>query len=77
MTTAIRRIEMRKVNPAVIARNHRLEEVIYAAVERNDFGPFHELVLGLAKPFDEPGEFSRYAEPPQPTERVCETFCGT
>jgi uncharacterized protein YdiU (UPF0061 family) len=51
--------------------------VIRAAVDRNDFAPFEELVAVLANPFRDQPEFARYAEPPQPHERVLETFCGT
>ena len=68
---------MRRVNPAYIPRNHRIEAVIRAAVDRNDFTPFEEILTVLANPFEEQAEFARYAEPPQPHERVLETFCGT
>jgi uncharacterized protein YdiU (UPF0061 family) len=72
-----RRAGMRAVNPAFIPRNHRIEAVIEAAVERKDFAPFEELLLVLAKPFDDQAHFARYMDPPQPHERVCQTFCGT
>jgi uncharacterized protein YdiU (UPF0061 family) len=68
---------MRRVNPAVIPRNHRIEQVIVAAVERGDFGPVAELSDVLAQPYmSTPGSL-RYADPPQPAERVLQTFCGT
>ena len=35
---------MRRVNPAFIPRNHRIEQVISAAVEREDFAPFEEML---------------------------------
>ena len=72
-----RRARMRAVNPAFIPRNHRLEAMIEAAVEREDFAPFEELLVVLAKPFDDQASFRRYMDPPQPRERVCQTFCGT
>ncbi len=72
-----RRTAMRAVNPAYIPRNHRVEEVIRAAVDRDDFGPFEELVTVLSKPFEDQPAFGRQAEPPQPHERVHQTFCGT
>jgi uncharacterized protein YdiU (UPF0061 family) len=68
---------MRAVNPAVIPRNHRIEAMIEAAVERDDFTLFDELLSVLAKPFENQARFARYMEPPQPNERVCQTFCGT
>jgi uncharacterized protein YdiU (UPF0061 family) len=74
---AERREAMRKVNPAFIPRNHRIEAVITAAVENDDYAPFEELHAVLAKPYDDQPEFAAYAEPPQPEERVLQTFCGT
>jgi serine/tyrosine/threonine adenylyltransferase len=72
-----RRARMRAVNAAFIPRNHRIEAMIEAAVEREDFAPFEELLLVLAKPFEDQACFARYMHPPQPHERVCQTFCGT
>jgi uncharacterized protein YdiU (UPF0061 family) len=72
-----RRAMMRSVNPAFIPRNHRVEAMIAAAVERHDFSPFDELLAVLSKPYDDQPAFARYAEPPEPHERVNQTFCGT
>jgi uncharacterized protein YdiU (UPF0061 family) len=72
-----RRLAMDAVNPAFIPRNHQVEAMIVAAVERNDFGPFDELLNLLSKPFEDQPGFERYAAPPQPHERVRATFCGT
>jgi uncharacterized protein YdiU (UPF0061 family) len=68
---------MRGANPAFIPRNHRVEEAIVAAVERNDFAPFETLVTVLSRPFDDQPEFAAYADPPKPDEIVHQTFCGT
>jgi len=68
---------MRLVNPWVIPRNHRIESVIAAAVERADFAPFDEMSRALARPYEEQGEFAAYADAPLPEERVLQTFCGT
>ncbi|WP_456715510.1 protein adenylyltransferase SelO [Bradyrhizobium sp. USDA 4353] len=76
-TAAERREAMRKVNPAFIPRNHRIEAVITAAVENDDYAPFEELHAVLARPYDDQPERADYAEPPQPEERVLQTFCGT
>ncbi|MGC2777056.1 MAG: YdiU family protein, partial [Bradyrhizobium sp.] len=74
---AERREAMRKVNPAFIPRNHRIEAVITAAVENDDYKPFEELHTVLAKPYDDQPELAAYAEPPKAEERVLQTFCGT
>ena len=74
---ADRRIAMRAVNPAFIARNHRVEAVIEAAVNRDDFAPFEELLAVLSEPYRDQPAFSGYADPPQPHQRVLQTFCGT
>jgi uncharacterized protein YdiU (UPF0061 family) len=68
---------MRRVNPAYIARNHRVEAVIAAAVEHDDFGPFEQMLEVLSRPYEQRTGFETYAAPPQPAERVLETFCGT
>jgi uncharacterized protein YdiU (UPF0061 family) len=72
-----RRTAMRSVNPAFIPRNHRVEAVIEVAVTRDDFAPFEELLAVLSKPFEDQPAFSAYAVPPEPHERVLQTFCGT
>lgn len=67
---------MRRANPALIPRNHRVEQAIVAG-SRGDFEPFHALVDALQRPYDEPSDFAYLAESPKPDERVLETFCGT
>ena len=74
---ATRHNAMRAVNPAFIPRNHRVEAVIEAAVNRDDFAPFEELLTVLSKPFDNQPAFAAYADPPKPEQRVLQTFCGT
>jgi serine/tyrosine/threonine adenylyltransferase len=68
---------MRRVNPAYIPRNHRIEQVIVAAVEREDFGPFEKLATVLSQPYRSRAADEAYALPPQSNERVLQTFCGT
>jgi uncharacterized protein YdiU (UPF0061 family) len=74
---ATRSAAMKAVNPAYIPRNHRVEAMIRAAVDRDDFAPFEELMTVLSKPFEDQPEFVHYAEPPKKHERVLQTFCGT
>jgi uncharacterized protein YdiU (UPF0061 family) len=73
-----RAARMRRVNPWIIARNHRVEEVLAAASERADLLPLHGLLAALARPFDENPAFVRYAEPaPAQLTAGYQTFCGT
>jgi uncharacterized protein YdiU (UPF0061 family) len=72
-----RRSAMLGVNPAFIPRNHRVEAMIDAAVQRDDFAPFEELLAVLARPFDDQPGYAAYMEPPHEHERVMQTFCGT
>ncbi|MCV2864660.1 protein adenylyltransferase SelO [Albidovulum sediminicola] len=67
---------MRKVNPAYIPRNHRVEEAIRAATE-GDYAPFHRLNKVLAQPFEEREADAAFALAPLPEEEVRRTFCGT
>ncbi|VWX55046.1 Protein adenylyltransferase SelO [Novosphingobium sp. 9U] len=73
----IRRARMDRTNPAFIPRNHRIEAVIAAATENEDFAPFEELLGVLSRPFDDQPEHANYAQPPLEHERVLATFCGT
>jgi serine/tyrosine/threonine adenylyltransferase len=68
---------MRRANPAYIPRNHRVEAVITAAVERGDFAPFEEMLEVMSRPYEEQPGRDIYAAAPSPEERVLQTFCGT
>ncbi|MDP4026296.1 YdiU family protein [Methylobacterium sp. NEAU 140] len=68
---------MRAVNPAFIPRNHRVEEMIAAAVERDDLAPLDGLMAVLSRPYDDQPENARYAEAPDGGGVGYRTFCGT
>lgn len=72
-----RKAAMQTANPAYIPRNHQVEAVIVAAVERQDFQPFEDLLRAVTQPFDESPELQQYATPARPEECVTQTFCGT
>jgi len=72
-----RRTALRQANPAYIPRNHRVEAALAAAIEREDFAPFEELLQVLARPFEERAEFAAYLGPAPADQRVYRTFCGT
>ena len=67
---------MRRVNPVVIPRNHRIEEAL-AAAEMGDFSPLHRLVAVLRSPFDETPENLPYRSGPPAGCGPYRTFCGT
>ncbi|WP_249978542.1 protein adenylyltransferase SelO [Vreelandella olivaria] len=67
---------MRRANPVIIPRNHRIQEVIDAAYE-GDFTPFHTLLAVVTQPFDDSFEARRLAAPATESEQVLRTFCGT
>jgi uncharacterized protein YdiU (UPF0061 family) len=67
---------MRRANPAIIPRNHRVEAVLNAAVA-GDFDPLDALLQALANPWDEGSDTNDYRRPPAPDEVVQQTFCGT
>lgn len=67
---------MRRVNPVLIPRNHRVEEVIEAAYD-GDFTPFHRLHDALRHPFDVRPDLAEYEAAPTTEEVVHATFCGT
>ena len=74
---AERAANMRRVNPAFIPRNHRVEAALESASTHADFGPFHRLLNILEHPFDDQPGFEDFEQPPAPAERVRQTFCGT
>lgn len=67
---------MRAANPAIIPRNHRIEQAIAAAMAGDD-APFHRLAAALQAPFDPAPEHADLARPPAQGEQVLQTFCGT
>jgi uncharacterized protein YdiU (UPF0061 family) len=74
---AQRAADMRRVNPAFIPRNHRVEAALEAASTHADFGPFHKLLNILEHPYDDQPGCGEFEQPPAPGERVLRTFCGT
>lgn len=71
-----RRERMRRRNPAIIPRNHRIEQLIAAAVG-GDFSMFDDINDALSRPYDVRAEHAQYMNPPADGEAVVRTFCGT
>jgi uncharacterized protein YdiU (UPF0061 family) len=68
---------MRRESPAFIPRNHMVEAALDAAMERQDFQPFEQLLDVLSRPYEDRPGLERYATPARPEECVSQTFCGT
>ena len=69
---------MRRVNPWVIPRNHRVEEALASASSEGDLVPFERLLDALKRPYDEAEDLAPYAEPAPAAVTACyQTFCGT
>ena len=68
---------MRRANPLFIPRNHLVEEVIEAAVWRQDFQPFEQLLDVVTHPYEDRPHRQNYAIPAKPEQCVLQTFCGT
>jgi uncharacterized protein YdiU (UPF0061 family) len=73
----VRAETMRRANPAFIPRNHRVEEALSAAVERDDYPPFETLLKILSRPFDDQPEFAAFAAAAPEGGGRYRTFCGT
>ncbi|WP_137790119.1 protein adenylyltransferase SelO [Bacillus sp. E(2018)] len=67
---------MRNNNPAVIPRNHRVEEAIQAA-ENGDYSVLEKLHNVLSVPYDYSTKQEGYTTLPPETEGPYRTFCGT
>jgi uncharacterized protein YdiU (UPF0061 family) len=67
---------MRAANPSVIPRNHRVEQMIEAAVA-GDLAPFERLMDVLSAPFEDRPDAADLRRPPAASEIVRATFCGT
>ena len=68
---------MKTSNPAVIPRNHRVEEALRPAVQAGDYGPLRKLLQILENPFAHSVEQEEFATPPEPNAPPYRTFCGT
>jgi len=68
---------MSRSNPAVIPRNHRVEEALQAAEERGDYSVMERLLAVLAQPYAHSPEKAEYCAPAEPSKHPYRTFCGT
>lgn len=68
---------MKRHNPAIIPRNHLVEEALTAAVEHGDDTVLQRLLAVLADPYAYSAEQTAYAASPVPSSQPYQTYCGT
>ncbi len=67
---------MRKTNPTVIPRNHRVEEALDAAVNDEDYSFLKRLLHVVTDPYSDSIEHREYTQLP-PSKVPYQTYCGT
>lgn len=68
---------MQKSNPAIIPRNHLVEEALEAAVEDNDFSVMERLLAALSNPYSYEIIQEEYCTVPESSSVPYRTYCGT
>ncbi|MEI4772024.1 YdiU family protein [Psychrobacillus sp. FJAT-51614] len=68
---------MRNSNPAVIPRNHQVEEALDAAVNQGDYSVMERLLEVLSSPYAHTPEQEEYTILPDQPNSSYQTFCGT
>ncbi|NLL18727.1 MAG: YdiU family protein [Clostridia bacterium] len=68
---------MMKSNPAVIPRNHWVEEALEAAVKHTDYSVMEELLAALSNPYAHTPSQAKYTTLPPPSTEPYVTYCGT
>ena len=68
---------MRNSYPAIIPRNHRVEESLEAAVERGDYTVMEKLLAVLSKPFAHSQEQTDFCRLPAESSQPYRTYCRT
>ena len=69
-------LAMKKSNPVVIPRNHKVEQALVSA-EKGDLELLHSLLKVIKDPYSDDHLTSTYQHPPTAQERIKNTFCGT
>lgn len=67
---------MKKTNPAVIPRNHRVEEALEAA-NNDDYSVMHRFLDALSNPYAYTPNQEEFSKLPKPTSCKYITYCGT
>ena len=69
-------LELNKINPLYIPRNHQIQKAIDLAYE-NDFTKFLEMIEVFKNPFNEDQRYAEYENSPLEEQKITKTFCGT
>ncbi len=72
----VRRL-MEENNPAVIPRNHRVEEALEAATMKDDYSMMESLLEVITNPYNYSKINEYYTTLPEPTSCPYKTYCGT
>ncbi len=67
---------MRKVNPLVIPRNHKVEEAL-AEANKGNLNKMTDLLQILKNPYDKHDKIAEYQMPASISSKKYQTFCGT
>ncbi|MGO4544974.1 YdiU family protein [Paenibacillus sp. 2TAB23] len=68
---------MRSSNPALIPRNHRVEEALQAAVNENDLTVMLRFLEALSNPYAYSADQEPFADLPAQSSYPYQTYCGT
>lgn len=67
---------MKRHSPAIIPRNHRVEEALDAAVEKDDYSLLDKLTGALSNPFAYTPDQDEFVNPPEDASQPHVTYCG-
>ena len=67
---------MKKVNPVIIPRNHKVEEALSDA-EKNNYKTLNILLSVIQSPYDAKVDISKFQTPAPVSKEKYQTFCGT
>ncbi|PPA86161.1 YdiU family protein [Brevibacillus laterosporus] len=68
---------MQNSNPALIPRNHRVEDALESAVNQGDYSVMKRLLVALSNPYAHSSEQAEYSKLPPLSTGPYRTFCGT
>ncbi|GIO01855.1 YdiU family protein [Brevibacillus laterosporus] len=68
---------MQNSNPALIPRNHRVEEALESAVQQGDYSVMERLLVALSNPYAHSIEQAEYCTLPPQSAIPYRTYCGT